>query len=191
MTESQELIYDLVYWVFNFGVMILSFVLCYVLAKKYNMSGWFTFAGFFGLAGVVAVVLIAKFSNTNNYDYNQKNNNPYNFNNKDSYGGQNGYNNGYNNMGSYTGQTGNGAGNGYNSVGIYNGQNNDSTGRCGVQNIPNPSGYYGVQNGNASNTSDVYAQNGEVNMRKYKSCPKCGAKLDERASFCTYCGKPL
>lgn len=157
MTESQELIYDLVYLVVNFGVTILSFVLCYILAKKNHMSGWFTFLGFFGLIGIVAVVLVAKFGNTNYDDYNRMNNNQSS----------------------------------YNNSGYYNGQNGNNTNNYDSQNGAGNSGYYGVQNGNTYGSSDTFVQNGEVIIRKYKSCPKCGAKLDEKASFCTYCGKQL
>lgn len=38
---------------------------------------------------------------------------------------------------------------------------------------------------------NTYYQNGEKVEKEYKKCKHCGASLDKKASFCTYCGRDV
>lgn len=78
-------------------------------------------------------------------------------------------------------------GNNYNNPnGGYNGNNYNN-----VNNGYNRNNY----NANNSYNDGGYAsQNGGYSSSdedKFKKCPKCGAKIEKYASFCTYCGKEL
>ncbi|MDY6328943.1 MAG: zinc ribbon domain-containing protein [Lachnospiraceae bacterium] len=66
-------------------------------------------------------------------------------------------------------------GNNYNNTnGGYNGNNYNAN------NSYNDGGYASQNGGNSAPADD-----------KFKKCPKCGAKIEKYASFCTYCGKEL
>lgn len=155
--KSVDIIVDLIRLGSSLVFMVISFILCNILAKKYNMSGWYTLLGFFSFAGVAAILLIAKLGNVNQNDYNI-NRNPNHFNNKDSYGSQNGGNSSYNNTQNYNGQNsyygGNnntGNNNGYYNVGTgQNGNNGSVQGRYDVQNV----NYTGYNNGYPAGGSD-------------------------------------
>ena len=143
----------------SLGITIACFVGCYTIAKNNNMSGYYTLLGFFGVIGVLAVLIISMSVTNNNTGINQNN-----------YNGQNGYNN----QNNYNGQ------NGYNNQNIYNGQNGYNN-----QNMHN--GQNGYNNQNTYNGNDSYYEN--QTQSKFKYCPKCGAKIEALASFCSYCGK--
>ena len=71
-------------------------------------------------------------------------------------------------------------GNNYNNTnGGYNG-NNYNANNYNANNSYNDGGYASQNGGNSSYDED-----------KFKKCPKCGAKIEKYASFCTYCGKEL
>lgn len=127
-------IFDLFTTFSNIIIMIVSFVVCYIIAKNNNMSGYFTLLGFFGITGIIAMVIISHFGN-------------------------NGNNNSYNGNGR---QSNNNSNNSYTEQHTYFDQND----------------YY-------QNDSTYEEQPKE----KYKYCPKCGAKIEYMASFCSYCGK--
>ena len=131
--------------IINMIITVVMIVVCYNLAKKNNMSFAFALLGFFGIVGVLGLILIIKFSGNNSSL--KDGNNTYSDYNGNNYNNTNG---GYN-------------GNNYNANNSYN------------------DGGYASQNGGYS-TSD-----GD----KFKKCPKCGAKIEKYASFCTYCGKEL
>ena len=63
---------------------------------------------------------------------------------------------------------------GNNTYSDYNGNNYNAN------NSYNDGGYASQNGGNSAPADD-----------KFKKCPKCGAKIEKYASFCTYCGKEL
>ena len=152
--------------IINLLITVVMIVVCYNLAKKNNMSAAFALLGFFGIVGAVALILIIKFSGNNS---NLKDGNNYN-NPNGGYNGNNynNVNNGYNN-------------NNYNNTnGGYNGNNGYNRNNYNANNSYNDGGYASQNGGYSSSDGD-----------KFKKCPKCGAKIEKYASFCTYCGKEL
>lgn len=155
--------------IINLIITVVMIVVCYNLAKKNNMSAAFALLGLFGIVGAVALILIIKFSGNNS---NLKDGN-------NTYSDYNGNN--YNNTnGGYNGNNYNNVNNGYNN----NNYNNTNSGYNGnnynANNSYNDGGYASQNGGNSAPADD-----------KFKKCPKCGAKIEKYASFCTYCGKEL
>lgn len=162
--------------IINLIITVVMIVVCYNLAKKNNMSSAFALLGFFGIVGVLGLILIIKFSGSNSK---LKDGNNYN-NPNNSYNGNN-----YNNTnGGYNGSNYNNVNNGYNNSYNNNSYNNMNSGYNGnnynVNNSYNDGGYASQNGGYSSSDED-----------KFKKCPKCGAKIEKYASFCTYCGKEL
>ena len=158
--------------IINLLITVVMIVVCYNLAKKNNMSAAFALLGFFGIVGAVALILIIKFSGNNS---NLKDGNNYN-NPNGGYNGNNynNVNNGYNNN-NYNNPNG-----GYNSNNYNNANNGYNRNNYNANNSYNDGGYASQNGGYSSSDGD-----------KFKKCPKCGAKIEKYASFCTYCGKEL
>lgn len=87
---------------------------------------------------------------------------------------------------------------GNNTYSDYNGNNyNNPNGGYNNNNYNNMNSGYNANNYNANNSYNdggYASQNGGYSTSdedKFKKCPKCGAKIEKYASFCTYCGKEL
>lgn len=170
--------------IINLVITVVMIVVCYNLAKKNNMSAAFAFLGLFGIVGAVALILIIKFSgnNSNLKDGNNYNNPNGGYNGNNYNNVNNGYNNNnYNNTnGGYNSNNYNNGNNGYNANNYNNANNGYNRNNYNANNSYNDGGYASQNGGYSSSDED-----------KFKKCPKCGAKIEKYASFCTYCGKEL
>lgn len=170
--------------IINLVITVVMIVVCYNLAKKNNMSSAFALLGFFGIMGALGLILIIKFSGNNSHLKDGNNyNNPNGGYNGDNYNNvNNGYNrNNYNNPnGGYNSNNYNNGNNGYNANNYDNANNGYNRNNYNANNSYNDGGYASQNGGYSSSDED-----------KFKKCPKCGAKIEKYASFCTYCGKEL
>ncbi len=175
---------DLLISVFSLFMRVLFIVVCYLIAKKYDKNGVYALLGFFGITGVIGLLLIIKFGSNNNYGSNYGNhyyNNPYN--NQNYYNGQNGNPNYYNGQSGNRNYYNNG---GYDNEGFGGEGTTQNTGEGYSYN--GQGSYYDAGNERGNNS---YVYNGEVIVEEQKNCSKCGAKINSKIGFCPYCGNKL